>query len=348
VPTTQYLGRKAVCIENTDLRVTVTQEGGHIAEVFSKAAGISPLWVPGWTSGEPSSFGPEQEAIFGTGSDARLLYGIFGHNLCLDLFGGPSDAEAAAGMTAHGEGSLLPYVIEDDGVSMTCRLHMPLAQLEFERTLTLHGPDIAVVETVTNLTAFDRPLAWTQHVALSPPYLDPKTTELRATVDRGMIAESDIGAAAYLQLGGRFAWPHAPLQNGGTHDLQRMKAEAPASNYAALRMISTAKAAGWTVWSPASKLAFSYVWKPSDFPWLGLWEEHCSRPWSPWNNAAITLGLEFGTSPFPESRQRMIERARLFDTPTFRWLPAGETLQVAYWIRTAITDTIPEMVSFPA
>jgi hypothetical protein len=347
VPTTQYLGRKAVSIENSDLRVTVTQEGGHIAEVFSKAAGISPLWVPGWVSGEPSSFGPAQEAIFGTGSDARLLYGIFGHNLCLDLFGGPSEAEFAAGMTAHGEGSLLPYVIEDDGASMTCRLHMPLAQLDFERTLTLHGPDVAVREKVTNLTAFDRPLAWTQHVALSPPYLDPKTTELRITADLGMITESDIGGAGYCEFGKHFAWPHAPLWDGGTHNLHRMKDEAPASNYAALRMISNAKAAAWSVWSPASKLAFSYVWKPSDYPWLGLWEENCSRPWSPWNNKAITLGLEFGTSPFPESRRQMIERSRLFDTPTFRWLPAGETLDVAYWIRTAITDSVPESVTFP-
>ncbi len=38
-----------------------------------------------------------------------LLAGIMGHNLCVDIFGGPSDAEAAAGMTPHGEASVVRY-----------------------------------------------------------------------------------------------------------------------------------------------------------------------------------------------------------------------------------------------
>ena len=28
--------------------------------------------------------------------------------------------------------------------------------------------------------------------------------------------------------------------------------------------------------SPASKLAFGYVWRRADFPWLGIWEENHS------------------------------------------------------------------------
>ena len=38
------------------------------------------------------------QAVYGTGSDARLLAGIMGHNLCLDIFGPPSDEEAQAGL----------------------------------------------------------------------------------------------------------------------------------------------------------------------------------------------------------------------------------------------------------
>jgi hypothetical protein len=349
MPKTHYLNRKTISIENDDLRVTVTEEGGHIAEVFSKAAGVNPLWTPNWTSGEPSQFGPEQEAIFGNGVEGKLLYGILGHNLCLDLFGGPSAEEFAAGMTAHGEGSLSEYKITESGNSLTCSLHMQLAQLEFRRIITLHGSDVRIEETVTNLAAFDRPLAWTQHVTLSPPFLDPKTTQFRMTADRAVVAEVDLGNAAYLAAGKKFAWPHAPLADGaGTHDLMNMNPEAPASSYAALRMIPTAKAVGWTAWSPASKLAISYAWKPEDFPWLGIWEENCSRPQSPWNNAAVTRGMEFGTSPFAESRRQMVERGRLLDTSTFRWLPALGQLHAEYWIRTAITESIPETLAMPS
>jgi len=49
---------------------------------------------------------PNQYGQFGTGPDAKLLAGIMGHNLCLDLFGGPSPEEAEAGLTVHGEGSI--------------------------------------------------------------------------------------------------------------------------------------------------------------------------------------------------------------------------------------------------
>jgi hypothetical protein len=349
MPKTTYRNRKAVSIENEDLRLTVSIEGGHIAEVFSKAAGINPLWTPHWTTGEPSEFGPAQEAIFGHGVEAKLLYGILGHNLCLDLFGGPSEAEAAAGMTAHGEGSVLPYEIREDGNTLRCRLHMPLAELDFERTITLHGADVLVHERVTNLTAMERPLAWTQHVTLSPPYLDPATTQFRMNADRAAIIEGDLGEAAYLEAGRKFAWPHAPLADGkGTHNLQNMKPQAPASSYAALRMIQAAPSVAWTAWSPASRLAFSYVWKAAEFPWLGIWEENRSRSFKPWNNAGVARGLEFGTSPFPESRRAMVERGRLLDTPTYRWLPALGELTATYWIRTAVTDSIPETVSMPS
>ncbi len=343
MPKTTYLNRKAVSIENEHIRLTVTEEGGHIAEVFSKAAGINPLWTPNWISGEPSKLGPAQEAIFGNDAGSKLLFGILGHNTCLDLFGGPSTEEFAAGMTAHGEASLLEYTITDDGDTITCSLIMPLAQLEFKRTLTLRGADIEIAEKVTNLTAFDRPLAWTQHVTLSPPFLDPKTTQFRMTADRATVAEVDPGNSPYLELGKKFAWPHAPLANGtGTHNLQSMNPDAPASSYAALRMIPQAAAVGWTAWSPQYKLAFSYAWQPADFPWLGIWEENCSRPQSPWNNAAVTRGMEFGTSPFPESRREMTERVRLLDTPTYKWLPALGQLTATYWIRTVVTDSIPE------
>ena len=348
MPKTTYLGRKAVSLENDALRLTVTEEGGHIAEVFSKAAGVNPLWVPNWTTGEPSHFGPEQERIFGTGVESKLLYGILGHNLCVDLFGGPSATEFAAGITVHGEASILPYDVTERDGSLVCSLHMPLAQLRVTRTLTLHGSDVLIHESVENLAAFDRPLAWTQHVTLSPPFLDPKTTEFRMTGDRAMTIESEMSAPAYLALGKKFAWPHAPLANGDTIDLRKMKPDAPASSFVALRMVPEGENASWTAWSPRYKLAISYIWKRSDFPWLGIWEENCARDFSPWSSAEVTRGMEFGTSPFAESRRQMVERGKLFDTPAYKWLPALQSLEATYWIRTAIANTIPEVVEMPS
>src|SRR5580692_8320247 len=104
-----YAGRRSTSIENEYLRVTVLLEGGHIAAILDRETGINPLWTPPWPSIEPSQFD-------GTGADGRLLAGIMGHNLCLDIFGGPSAEEAAAGLTVHGEASINRYhIVESSG-----------------------------------------------------------------------------------------------------------------------------------------------------------------------------------------------------------------------------------------
>src|SRR5687768_14761425 len=62
---TTFQGRRAVSIENDDLRVTVLPGGGHIAEVCDKASGINPLWTPPWTSIEPSRFDAGRHRDYG-------------------------------------------------------------------------------------------------------------------------------------------------------------------------------------------------------------------------------------------------------------------------------------------
>src|SRR5262249_26899978 len=103
----------------------------------------------------------------------------------------------------------------------------------------------------------------------------------------------------------------------------------------------------FVAFSPACQLAFGYVWKRADFPWLGIWEENASRTESPWNGQELTRGMEFGVSPFPEARRRMVERGSLFGTPTFRWLPARTTLDVEYCAVTMTANRIPESMEWP-
>lgn len=342
-----FNGRRAAQIENDLLRVTVLKEGGHIAEVFDKRAGISPLWIPHWTSVEPSAFDREHPSPFGTGVDAKLLAGIMGHNLCLDLFGGPSPEEAAAGLTAHGEGSVNCYEIVEERGELVLQLTLPIAQLKFTRTIQLHGQHVRIQEAVESLAATDRPLAWTQHVTLSPPFLDPATTEFRASMTRSIVSESDPGFSAYLRPGAEFTWPMAPRVDNGEANLEQMNKTAPASGYTAHVADPQQVDAYFIAFSPVHKLAFAYIWKRADFPWMGIWEENCSRPGSPWDSCTVTRGMEFGVSPFPESRRAMVERGRLLDTPTFKWMPARGRLNAEYWITSQIADVIPESLNWP-
>jgi hypothetical protein len=342
-----FMGRKAAQIENEILRVTVLHGGGHIAEVFDKRAGVSPLWIPHWPSTEPSEFQEERPNRYGTGDDARLLAGIMGHNLCLDLFGGPSRDEAAAGFTVHGEASVNHYEITESQDKLMTSLTLPLAQLRFSRSIQLHGEQLRIQESVENLTAMDRPLAWTQHVTLGPPFLDPASTLFDASMSRSIAFDTDTGFDAYLSPRIEFDWPMAPRSGGGFADLRQMKATAPASGFTTHQADPQREHAHFTAFSAQFRLAFSYIWKRADFPWLGIWEENCSRKHSPWDGRTVTRGMEFGVSPFPETRREMIERNRLMDAPTYKWLPAYGRLEAEYWVSSQIAEAMPEPIGWP-
>jgi hypothetical protein len=341
-----FHGRRAAAIENEVLRVSVLEEGGHIAEVLHKPSGVNPLWIPHWTSIEPSAFDPAKHPGFGTGPEARLLAGIMGHNLCLDIFGGPSDDEAAAGLTVHGEASIAPYRIAlGTGRSLTMDADLPVAGLRVTRILDLDGDQVHVRERVENLTSCDRPIGWTEHVTLGPPFLQHGRTEFLTTATRSKVFERPFGPADYLDAGAEFSWPFAPRAGGGVADLGRYT-DAPASSaYTAHLMDPSRKAAFFVAFTPEFSLSFGYIWLQRDFPWLGIWEENRSRPQPPWNLQAVTRGMEFGVSPFPETRRQMIDRGTLFGVPTYRWIPARGRVDVEYWIVAQTASELPDRVS---
>jgi hypothetical protein len=94
-------------------------------------------------------------------------------------------------------------------------------------------------------------------------------------------------------------------------------------------------------------MAFGYVWRRADFPWMGIWEENHSRRSAPWNGAALTRGMEFGVSPFPETRRQMVDRGTLFGVPTYRWLPARARLEVEYWALSLDAERVPDALNRP-
>lgn len=347
MPEVNFHGRRAVQIENDSLRLTVLIEGGHIAELLHKRAGVSPLWIPHWASLEPSTFTIDSYDNFGSGADAKLLAGIMGHNLCLDIFGGPSEEEALAGLTVHGEASVDRYEVEESRHALTQRLTLRLAQLRLSRTIQLRENLVRIEETVENLSGLDRPIGWTQHVTLGAPFLDPATTDFRASMTRSMVSASDPGLDAYLKPGAEFDWPVAPRVGNGAADLRRMNPAAPASGYTAHLADPRKSGAFFVAHSPQFRLAFGYVWKRADFPWLGIWEENCSRQLPPWSGREVTRGMEFGVSPFPETRREMTERGPIFGTPTYRWIPAKARLRAEYWVISETADIIPESLPWP-
>ncbi len=304
----KFCGREAAQVENGQIRVTVLKEGGHVAEILHKESGVNPLWIPPWKSIEPSSYDPARHPEYGLNSESKLLAGIMGHNLCLDMFGPPSEEEAAAGLTVHGEGSVVPYELDTADSAIRASAELPLAALRFDRTIRLDGQSVLFRETVVNLTALDRPIAWTQHVTLGPPFVENGVTT---------VAHSGVRSEVSAEL-------------GGVADRTTFSSEEKSGGFATHLMDPKAEQVSFNAFNPRQNVALRYQWKREDFPWLGIWEENRSRGDAPWNNRTLTWGMEFGASPFPETRRQMIERGSLFGVPGYRWLPAKAKISVEY------------------
>jgi hypothetical protein len=179
---------------------------------------------------------------------------------------------------------------------------------------------LRIAESVENLSRRDYPLAWTQHVTLGPPFLERGVTEFRIPDVRSMSIE---GIESGPELASTFT---SRAVSGGfvTH------------------MIDPGREHGYFVaYSPSSRILHGYVWNRSDFPWLGVWEENHFRKHSPWNGETLAQGMEFGVSPFPESRREMIKREKLFDTPCYRWIPARSEITTEYCAFLCESEALP-------
>jgi hypothetical protein len=342
MPKCHYRNRHAVQVENEHLRLTVLVGGGHIAEFQHKGAGVNPLWTPPWPSIEPSTYDPAKHPEYGGDAESKLLAGIMGHNLCLDLFGVPSTEEAAAGVTVHGEGPVVPYRITESGDGLITAADLPAAQLRFERHIRLEGPWVRIRETVENLAPLDRPVAWTEHVTLGPPFLEKGSTQIRMPGTRSKVLENNIGAAGYMEPGAEFDWPFVPRIGGGVSDLRVFYDAEVSGGYTTHLIDPGRESAFFFAWSPKTKVLFGYTWKRSDFPWIGLWQENHGRTLPPWQSRTQTWAMEFGVSPMPETRRQMIDRGKLFGAPGYRWIPARSSVQVEYSAFITTADAIPE------
>lgn len=345
--TRTFRNRRARSIENGDLRVTVLEGGGHIAEVLDKKSGVNPLWIPPWASIEPADYRAGHDDVYGAGVESRLLAGIMGHNLCLDIFGGPSAEEQAAGLQPHGEASVARYELSGNATSMLAATLLGESQLRVERRLDVQDRNVRVSESVENLSAADRPVGWTQHVTLGPPFLEHGGTEFRASATRSKTLESTFGSSDYLTPAAEFRWPEAPGLDGRPIDLRVYGSRERSSAFTTHLMDPARLAAFFVAFSPRARLAFGYVWRQTDFPWMGIWEENRSRAHRPWNGVTVTRGMEFGVSPFPESRRQMIDRGSLFNVPTYRWIPARTRVEVEYWIVARELDMVPDALDWP-
>jgi len=218
--------------------------------------------------------------------------------------------------------------------------------LRFERSIRLgdSGSTVHISESIENLTASDRPVAWTQHVTMGPPFIERARTQFFLTATRSKVIDADFGGI--LRPGAEFTWPLCPTKDQGEADLRRFTDAETSGEFTTHLSDPQLEHGAFAAWSPSHSLVFGYAWNRSEFPWICRWEENNARKEAPWNGRTLCCAMEFGVSPTIESRREMVDRGSMFGVPSFRWVPAGSTVRASYGAFLLEADALPQAVEW--
>ncbi|MGB9145985.1 MAG: hypothetical protein WCC14_09200 [Acidobacteriaceae bacterium] len=326
--------RDALRVGNGIIEALFLTGGGHIAELrLARPSALNCLWTPHWPGADPGDPRlPALTAAYGGDPAGAFLAGYTGHALCLDLFGMPDKDEAARGVALHGEASIRRWSYSPAPGGCVGRVDLPVAQLGFERAISLAegAPLLFVTETVTNHGNAARDIHWVQHLSLGPPLLAPGTSRIFASLDRAKTWPLGYDGRELLRNDAEFIWPNAPSVTGEAVDL-RIPFQRLRTGFIAAARVDPAHELGWIVAAnPGLGLALFCCFRREDFPWVAIWEENRARRGSPWNKTTQARGMEFGTTPMPIGREAIRKLGPLFDTPVSRNLRARASLRARY------------------
>jgi len=308
-------GRPALILKNDKVELTVLTRGAMMVNLVLRddSEKLSPFWNA-------------ERAQRATGSAPSRPSASLGHFLCLDGFGAPSAEESAAGIPFHGEANrqqFEPLQESHNGAStLILRTRLPVVQEAITRTLTqIDGENVVYVNTeVENLVAIDHPISWAEHATTGPPFLIPGQTVIDMSAAKCRVRPEKAGSTGKLAYGKDFVWPLAPLTKGGSVNLTTIPTNETSLDLATCQ-IDPARTYGYvTVLRPDKHLIFGYVFRREHYPWLMSWMNYSG-------DARAARGTEFSSQPFDISRQEAVAMNPLFDTPTFRWLPAKSKIE---------------------
>jgi hypothetical protein len=319
--------------------ISVLEGGGHICELnLNECDGVNPLWRPQWKTIDPYKYNVAKHSrLYGPLPDGRLLAGIAGHSLSFDYFGPPSREEIAAGHSTHGEAPSVKWNFEGSPATSSLELRgsalLLEAQIKLAREISVdaHHPVIYCEETATNLSSFDRPISWNEHVTFGPPFVESEVTLFDIPATWSRTCQASYSTRPLVKTNTDFTWPLAPAVRGGQLNLRTVP-HGDFEHYTAQLLDPALNIAFIAACNPRLGLLAIYLFRRRDFPWVGSWIERFHQSPAPWHGKAFCRGLEFSTTPFSIPRRETVDQNRMFGETVYRWLPAKSEVRVRYSI----------------
>lgn len=313
--------QQAIVLSNGALDLTVLMQGATVAGVVlaNDTEKLNPLWNPIRMARELGN--------------TSQFNGNFGHFVCVDGFGGVSREERAAGLQNHGEARSRVFEQRHAGregktTVVTMSATLPIVQEVLTRTFRMvDGENVIYVESqLENLLGFDRPVNWAEHATIGSPFLESGVTVVDISGSRSQTRpypQPNTRPGERLSGGQNFTWPMAPGKDGKSIDLRRTPDDPRYVDHAAT-LIDPSSKLGWvTALNPDKRLILGYIFKREEYPWLQHWGNYPATK-------KMARGMEFGTQPYDVPRREAVGAGTMFDTPTYRWLPAKSKIETRF------------------
>ena len=259
-----------------------------------------------------------------------------GHFVCVDGFGPVSKEEEAAGLPGHGEAHRVPWEVassvkQNGELTVQFTAALPLVQESFRRTLRMiDGESVVYIDSeLESLLAFDRPINWGEHATISGAFLEQgkTTTDMSATraMTRSYVSEAvDPPDNHNLADFKEFTWPMAPTVSGALVDMRVSPVISPVMDQTTSLMDPSRRLAYVTALQPDRQALLGYVFKREEYPWIQIWDSY------PGGGRRAYRGMEFAVQPFDLPRRDVIQTNSMFETPTYRWLPAKSKITSSF------------------
>jgi hypothetical protein len=190
-------------------------------------------------------------------------------------------------------------------------------QETFVRTIRLiDGESVIYIDSeLESLLGFDRPVNWGEHATIGGPFLEQGKTVTEMSAIRAMTRDYpsqavDPPVRHTLAESKPFTWPMAPTTSGAPVDVRVAPVMTPIVDHTTSLMDRSRR--------------LGYVFRREEYPWTQIWDSY------PGGGRASYRGLEFSTQPFDLPRREVIQANSMFDTPTYRWLPAKSKITSSF------------------
>ncbi len=316
-------GRRAFVLENDRMSISTLPGGGFIGEVRFKSVdpkkSVNPLRVPHYQTIDPYTYDIVRDGErYGTGIQRRLMSGYMGHFLCFPHFAASSAAEFRQDYGQHGEALAVEWKVLNiesakDEVTLRYAADLPMTQYRVERAITLPADETVayVEESVENMTRYDRPLQWVQHVTFGPPFLELTKTFADASVAK-VVSRRGPEAAAEA------SWPQTKDPEGRTVDLRVFSGRA-----STWLMDHSKPKVYFTMYNCDYPVLIGYIFESAPNRWVFDWQENQRVKERPWDGKVIARAICIGDSTVSGLRNA-VERGSILGAPVYSWIEARQ------------------------